>query len=70
MAELEGKGADPTSEVVAKQEGRLTSGKTTDQMTESERMTAEYQQKVTELAIKQLEAFREGRITVMEAKLA
>ena len=70
MAELEGKGADPTSEVAAKQEGRLTSGKTTEQMTESERMTAEYQQKVTELAEKQLEAFREGRITVMEAKLA
>ena len=70
MAELEGKGADPTSEVAAKQEGRLTSGKTTEQMTESERMTAEYQQKVTELAEEQLKAFREGRITVMEAKLA
>ena len=70
MAELEGKGADPTSEVAAKQEGRLTAGKTTEQMTESERMTAEYQQKVTELAEEQLKAFREGRITVMEAKLA
>ncbi len=70
MAKLEGKGPDPTSEVAAKQEGRLTSGKTTDQMTESERMTAEYQKRVTELAEEQLAAFREGRITVMEAKLA